>query len=641
MNPLNYIRRSLTQRISIGILLGMMVVFVVAIEWVFVDSQQKVKQEAYERAERILDNTGLRVINYLNEIEVATHNTYWQVQDNLQPDALLAYSRRLVELNPVVNSCSITTEPGLFPQYGRYFSAYSVRQGDSIVTIREMEYEYFDKVWYKRPRDTKKAVWIDPFDDFNEGTFSSTDMIASYCEPIFTADGRFVGVISTDISLPLLSKTITDEKPYPESYTLMLGKDGRYFVHPEADRLVRTTIFDDVDPTLQPGLITLGHEMLAGNSGVLDVTANGETYISFYRPIKQAGWSIALVCTDNDIFAAYNRMTYIIVPLLFVGLLLMLVFFTRKLTHFFAPLEQLSVQARHIAYGHFDKHMDHTGRPDVVGRLQNNFATMQQTLNDHVGRLQAVNAENEQRNQELVLANQQAMEASRQKMAFLQDMSHQIRTPLNIIMGFAQVLRDDFGTISNEEVRSITGTMQKNAISINRMVNMLVAAAAVADRHDKAELHDIINVNGIVQDVVTFFRSNYSGIFVKDYPLTIDSDVPVTLNIFTHRDFLTKILYELLYNAMRFTTQGSVTIRLRSDNQKVRFMVEDTGPGIPEESRDSIFRQFQKLDDFGEGLGLGLSISRQFAHMLGGDLVLDTSYSGGSRFVLEVPRKET
>ena len=157
-NPVSYIRQSLAQRISVGILIGMLVVFVVAIGWVAVKSKEKVRKEAYQRAERLLDNISLRVINYLDEAEVATHNIYWQAQANMQPDSLLAYSRRVVELNPHVNSCSITTEPDFFPQHGRYFSAYSVRKGDSIETVREAEYEYFEKVWYKTPREVGKAV---------------------------------------------------------------------------------------------------------------------------------------------------------------------------------------------------------------------------------------------------------------------------------------------------------------------------------------------------------------------------------------------------------------------------------------------------------------------------------------------------
>ena len=287
-NPIRYISQSLTKRIGFGILVGMLVIFVVAMGWLFIHSREMVKQEAFARAERILENTGLHVATYLNEVEVATNSFYQTVQANMNPDSLLSYSRRIVELNPNINSCSITTEPNYFPQYGRYFSAYSLRQGDSIVTVREGECEYYDKEWYKSPREAGKAVWVDPYNDLNEGTLSSSDMIASYSMPIYDRQGRFIGVISTDISLPLLSRIITAQKPYPNSYAIMLGRDGHYFVHPEEDRLFVTTIFDEVDPTLQPGLIALGHEMLAGNRGNLDVSANGVIYSCFYAPIPQA-----------------------------------------------------------------------------------------------------------------------------------------------------------------------------------------------------------------------------------------------------------------------------------------------------------------------------------------------------------------
>ena len=124
-------------------------------------------------------------------------------------------------------------------------------------------------------------------------------------------------------------------------------------------------------------------------------------------------------------------------------------------------------------------------------------------------------------------------------------------------------------------------------------------------------------------------------------PLTVDYPSaalpPSTATILTNRSYLTKILNELLYNAKKFTTQGTVTLRLRTGARVLRFIVEDTGPGIPEEARESIFIEFQKLDDFTEGLGLGLGMSRRFAQMLGSDLYLDSSYRNGSRFVLEVP----
>jgi signal transduction histidine kinase len=110
-----------------------------------------------------------------------------------------------------------------------------------------------------------------------------------------------------------------------------------------------------------------------------------------------------------------------------------------------------------------------------------------------------------------------------------------------------------------------------------------------------------------------------------------------SLTVLTHKDYLMKILNELLYNAKKFTTNGWVKLKVQDNGEAILFSVEDKGPGIAESYRQQIFTQFSKFNTFSEGLGLGLSISKQFAHLLGGDLWLDTEYKLGARFVLEIP----
>ena len=632
-NPISSIRQSLARKISLGILLGALVVFVVAIGILSAKSLQKVREESIAHAERLLEVTALRVEGIMDEVEVATHNMEKMVMNHLQPDSLLAFTERMVELNPDINSCSITTEPFFFPQYGRYFSAYSVRQDDSLITVREGEYEYFDKVWYKSAHDEGHAVWVEPYDDYNEGTLYSKDMIASYSLPLYTDSGSFIGVISTDISLPRLSLLISAEKPFPDSYSIMLGKEGNYYVHPDTSRLVKTTIFDEEDPERQPALIALGHEMIAGNKGVLNVKANGETYISLYEPIERAGWSIALICTESDIFDGYRQLSYFVIILLVIGLSLLMFYCRRAVTHFIAPVKELSAQARNIADGNYDNHMPRTTRPDIVGRLQNDFADMQNTLADHMAKLKAINEATAERNQELAKVNQEVVEAAHQKTAFLQDMTHQIRTPLNVIMGFVQVLRDDFNMIHSEEAEGIVNTMRKNAISVSRMANMLVAAAAVADGRQKAECRNRVGV----EEVANKLANMLNQLHLYDVPIVVESHVDKDMQILTNRDYFEKVLNELLYNAKKYTNEGTITLRLEKGGSVVRFIVEDTGPGIPKEAHDSLFKDFRKLNDFNEGLGLGLSISQKFARMIGGNIFLDTNYTTGARFVFEVP----
>ena len=239
-----------------------------------------------------LDSMSLRITNYLDIVESATHDMVPTVVSNMNPDSLLAYTRRVVESHPDINGCSITTEPGYFETLGRNFSAYSVREGDSISTVLEGEYDYYSKEWYRYPSEKGSPVWVDPYDDFNAGTLSSTDMIASYSVPLYDRLHRFIGVISTDISLPKLSQAVTGQMPIPGSYCMVTGKNGNFL------RLIYHTIFDGVNPRLQPDIIRLGEAMVGGKEGQMTVDFDGVKCMVFYQPLSQAGWSIALVCPE-------------------------------------------------------------------------------------------------------------------------------------------------------------------------------------------------------------------------------------------------------------------------------------------------------------------------------------------------------
>jgi HAMP domain-containing protein len=487
-NPIVYIRQNLSVKLSLTIFLFVVVVFITSVGFLFYRSRQMVRQEAMDRADRLLDLITMRVSGYLVTVETATQNMEWEVLDHLEPDSLLAYSRRVVQLNPFVNSCSITTEPYFFQQYGRYFSAYSVRmgEGDSIETVREGEYEYFEKVWYKTPRSRGEACWVDPFDDYNEGTLSSSEVIASYCVPLYNDKCHFIGVLSTDLSLRLLSQAISKDKPYPHSYCVMLGGDGHYYVHPDTTKLFHKTIFDEVDTRYQADGISLGHEMLQGHQGVLQVNIGGKDSWVFYQPVPQTQWSIALVCSDNDIFGSYNRLMYFLAPLLIFGLLVLLWMCRRMVNHFMNPLSSLVAQTRLVSQGQFGTPMPRSKRQDIVGRLQNNFADMQQSLKDYVSQVNKTNEEAASRNRQLQEAISLVQESDCRKTDSLQDMSRQIRISLNNLTDSFRQLSDDCQQMSAEDMRHVTDSMQENAASLDRSVHMLYEAWW-QERHEDLE----------------------------------------------------------------------------------------------------------------------------------------------------------
>ena len=627
------IRRSLSTKLSIGILLMTVPVFVLSLGLLYRQSRNFVLNKALEHVNSTLDNRMQRVRNHMTIVETATNANDWVVIENFHPDTLLAISNRIVRLNRHVNGCSITAEPDMFPQYGRYFSAYTIRQGDSIVTVREGEYEYFDKVWYKTPREKGKPCWVEPLDDFNEGTLYTPELIVSYCKPL-RRNGQFIGVISTDLSLRQLADVITSDPPYPNSYFIMIGRGGHYFIHPDTTKLFQKTIFTDVDPTSQSDIIALGHEMTEGKQGSMNIDINGTTSLVCYQPIPQTEWSLALVCPDKDILGAYHQLTYIVIPLIAIGLLIIIMLCSNAVAHTIRPINQLLNKTQSIAEGNYEVYIPKSPREDVIGRLQNSFAKMLQYLNFNMGSARYAAEQMERQNKELAKAMHLVEEADQQKIKFVQNVTHQIRTPLNIIMGFAQVWSENLGQLAEEEMKSIVSQMDHNAKSLNRMVLMLVdsseTGSALALVIGKSQ--EQIVCNDIAREAIGYTNEHF-----PDLPIQFTTTLPDTFTIRTNHLYLMRSLRELLYNAAKYSDRQHVSVRLEQSGNNVRFIVEDTGPGISEEYREVMYDIFTKLVDLSEGLGLGLPLAKLHISNLGGKFFIDTDYHDGCRFIFELP----
>lgn len=635
INIINRIRRKLSLKLTFGIMLFLIAIFVVSLGILFMRSRQLVREEAMERAEQELDNVVMRVNGMMNEVETATMTARWHLtDDNLQPDSLLNFARRIVAMNPNFDGCSISTEPNYFPQIGRYFSVYAYHEGDSVVSKTEDPYEYFDKVYYKTPLLLGKPSWVEAYAEDVNGVVSDNfdDLIVSFGVPIRNSKRETIGVISTDLSMPWLSQVISAYKPYPNAYSVMLGADGQYLIHPDTAKLMKKTIFSDADTKNNQDLITLGHDMVSGNSGMLTVKIRGKRYLVLYKSLKRAPWSIALVCPESDILAGYTKLLYILIPLLVFGLLVILAFCLNVITSMVTPINELTDKLSYITHGHYNEPIERTARRDVIGRLQNNFAEMQEALSKHITSLQEVNNVTCKLNSELEKASVMARKADESKSEFLKDVTHQIRTPLNIINGFTQVLRDDSGSLPRDEVEGLIDTMQYNAVGMSRMINMLLVAANTG-KDVKINVMEEVNVHELV-DALTY-------LYAHTPPYTVDlvTDIKMldTFTVRSNREFLGKALAELLFNAKKFTTDGHVKLTAMASGITVIFMVEDTGPGISEETQARLFDNFEKGNIFDEGLGMGLPTCRQMIRMIGGELKFDAKYTEGSRFVVVIP----
>ena len=150
-NLVRHIRQSLSWKLSLGILLMAIPIFALSLGILFSQSKNNVKKEAMKHASSVLNTTMQRIVRSMEIVQTATDINDWEITEHLDPDSILACSRFIVMLNGHIDGCSVSTEPNTFPKYGRYFSAYTVREEDTVTTVVEEEYEYFEKVWYKTP----------------------------------------------------------------------------------------------------------------------------------------------------------------------------------------------------------------------------------------------------------------------------------------------------------------------------------------------------------------------------------------------------------------------------------------------------------------------------------------------------------
>ena len=392
---LAYIRRKLSVRVSLWVVFFAAIIFNVALGFLFYQARETVRQEAVSRATQILDKTSLRVEGILNRVEVASNMTKWLVQRHPdKADSMFVYSRGLLQNNPDFYNCSIAFEPYYFKDKGRYFSAYTKHVGDSIRTIQggSDSNQYFFADWYLMPQLLEKPCWTEPYMDLDVAT-NTSEMVTSYCQTITDKQDQLIGIVNISLSLNWLSQTISAVKPYPNSYSIMIGRGGTYFVHPDTTKITRQTIFTQTLEQPDTALTALGYAMQHGEEGMKHMNIGGKDSYVFYKPLGQTGCSMAIVCPESDIFSGFDRLRRTIMTIVTVGLLLMLYFFIRIITRELKPLRRLADEAETIASGQFDAVLPDFQRTDEIGQLSHSFGNMQQSLVKYIDELKTTTAE--------------------------------------------------------------------------------------------------------------------------------------------------------------------------------------------------------------------------------------------------------
>ena len=439
------ITRTLSFRLSLTVIAALATLLVAALLIIFFFSRKAVKEEALLNASQTLDATMQSIDNILLNVEQSSGNIYWRMLLCLhQPEKLETYTRKLVETNPYITDCTITW--------------------DSDTTTSQ-----------EGIADSIFTGWINP-------DKKDVNAITTFRLPLF--DGRRkVGVMDVDVSLTVVTKILLEGKPSPNSFCTFLKDDGTIIVFPDSTVLNRNSL--ELMKYEDTSMAEAVKAMLNGETGYQHVMMDGEDYYVFFKPFERAevlgramsklGWSAGIAYHEDDIFGDYNRMLYHVLIIAVVGLLLLFLSCRIYIHRMLLPLRNLERSAQRIAEGDYDETISLSRRQDEVGRLQNHFREMQQSLATHMGEMQQLTATLKERGEELQATYEQAQAAERMKTNFLYNMSDQMKVPVDVISQSVKAIGNPDKKLTEEETNQLVDGIQQRGEKVTALLNQVIS----------------------------------------------------------------------------------------------------------------------------------------------------------------------
>ena len=299
-------------------------------------AKKGIREQVEQRAKSELKVKGLEIQNILTAVEVAMKNHAWEAEQMLAlPDSMYSVARRLAEQNDQIVGAGISFAPNFYPKMGRWFEPYVKAEKGKAAVMSQLgseTHDYTQMDFYTMTMKSGEPYWSEPYLD-SDGAHA---IVTTYAYPLRDKTGKVVAIMGADVSLDWLEKLINASHIYPSSYNMMISRTGQLMVCPVESLVMRQNIQEATAGMKDTTMQSINREMLAGRSGQTVVTDdNGEKNYVFYSPIKETtGWSMAVVCSDKEIYYGLRQVGFNLLLLMLFGLALMAYIIARAIRNF-------------------------------------------------------------------------------------------------------------------------------------------------------------------------------------------------------------------------------------------------------------------------------------------------------------------
>ena len=364
----------------------------------------------------------------------------------------------------------------------------------------------------------------------------------------------------------------------------------------------------------------------------------GEEMIAAFAPIETRGltWALVVQLPEKEAFARVHQLEKLFVIAMLIAIILVVIA-SHYLSNFItSPLLKLTWAAEKVSAGDLDETTFNTERKDEIGRLAISFERMQRSIREKIQTIKQQNEELESNIKLIQKQNEELQLADKLKDEFLATTSHELRTPLHGMVGIAETLVSGANGAIPASQKYQLDIIIKSGQRLANLVDDLL------DYHKMRYGSMDIQKSAVSLASATRLVLELSGHLLGNKTIRIINQVPADLEaVSADPQRLEQVLYNLIGNAIKYTSEGKIVISATVVDDQVRVQVVDTGQGIPAEHLEHIFEPLiqagQDASRYRQGAGLGLSISRQLIELMGGSLYVSSQPMVGTTFSFTLP----